>query len=234
LSEPAVSYAFEQLEPSEPPPRDGPARLLAEAMAQAEKIRERARAEGYAEGHAEGRAAGHEAGQAEIAAAASALGDALRGVESLRTSTVETVERDAIELALALAGKILAGAIQARPELVVEVVQGALRRISDRRSMTVLVNPADLELVSAAIGERSSGIGQQPHASGRELCDVQGDERVGVGGALVRTPEGEVDASLQTQLERAREVVFTELLADEAPAAEPAAADRTSEIGQPT
>ena len=115
--------------------------------------------------------------------------------------SVEAVEADAIELALALAGKILAGALQARPELVVEVVQGALRRISDRRRITVLVNPADLEAVQAAIGELHA------QGSGVELCEVQSDERVGVGGAIVRTAEGEVDASVQTQLERAREVV---------------------------
>ncbi len=201
MSEGAVSYAFEQLEPSDPPPRDEPARLLAEASAEAEAMREVARVEGYADG----RAAGHEDGIAEIAAAAGALAEALRGVESLRAAAVEAVEQDAIELALALAEKILAGAIQARPELVVDVAQGALRRVSDRRRITVLVNPGDLETVKAAIGTLQS------QANGIELGDLQGDQRVGVGGAIVRTAEGEVDAGVQTQLERAREVVLAEL-----------------------
>lgn len=210
MSEAAVNYAFEQLEPSEPPPRDAAERLLVQASAEAERIREHARAEG----HAEGRAAGHADGMAEIAAAATALGEALQGVESLRADVAEALEHDAIELALTLAGKILAGALQARPELVVEVVQGALRRVSERRRMSVLVNPADLETIRSAIGGRSSETGQQTQADGIELCDLQPDERVPAGGALVRTPEGEVDASVQTQLERAREVVFAELLAD--------------------
>jgi len=34
--------------------------------------------------------------------------------------------------------------------------------------------------------------------------DVQADERVQAGSAVVRTGEGEVDASVHTQLERAR------------------------------
>ncbi len=201
MSDAAVSYAFEQLEPSEPPPRDAAARMLAQATADAERIREHARAEGYDEG----RSAGHEHGAAEISSAASALGEAVQGIDALRTDVVEAVEADAIELALALAGKILAGAFQARPELVVEVVQGALRRISDRRRITVLVNPADLEVVRAAIGELTA------QGSGVELCDVQSDERVGAGSAIVRTAEGEVDASVHTQLERAREVVNASL-----------------------
>ena len=208
LSEPAVSYAFEPLEPSDPPPRDEPARRLAQATAEAQRIREQARAEGYAQG----RAPGHEDGAAEIAAAARSLGEALAAVHEQRALVAEAVERDAIELALALAAKILAGSLQARRELVVEVVQGALRRLSERRRITVLVNPADLDTVRAAIGEITA------QGSGVELCDLQSEARVGVGSAIVRTSEGEVDASVQTQLERAREVVAAELSGEQAPA----------------
>ena len=200
LSDATVSYAFEQLEPSAPPPRDAPARMLAQASAEAEQIRERAREEG--------RAAGHADGLADVVAAVGALGEALGGVESLRTQTVEAVERDAVQLALDLAGKILAGALQARPELVVDVVQGALRRVSDRRGIAVLVNPTDLETLQGAVGE----------LQGIEACDLQSDQRVEPGGAIVRTTEGEVDAGVQTQLERAREALSAALDSREPPA----------------
>ena len=204
MSDTAVSYAFENLEPSPPPPRDAAARALAQAHAEAEEIREQARAEG--------REAGRVEGLADVSAAATALGEALRGVESLRTETVESVERDAVQLALDLAGKILAGALHARPELVVDVVQGALRRVSDRRGIAVLVNPADLDTLQGAIGDL------QAQVAGIELCDLQSDQRVEPGGAIVRTTEGEVDAGVQTQLERAREVLAAALANGEPPA----------------
>jgi flagellar assembly protein FliH len=205
LSDAAVSYDFEPLEPSAPPPRDAPARMLAQATLEAEQIRELAHAEGFEAG----RVAGHERGAAEIAAGAAALGKAVSDIEALRTEIVEAVETDAIDLALALAGKILAGAQQAHPELVVEVVQGALRRISDRRKITVMVNPTDLDVVRAALGELTA------QGSGVEMCDLQSDERVASGSAIVRTSEGEVDASVHTQLERAREVVNVSLQSSE-------------------
>jgi flagellar assembly protein FliH len=205
LSEALVSYDFEQLEPSEALPRDAAARLIAQASVEADSIRELARAEGYEQG----RAAGIQQGSAEIVGAAAALGAAANGVESLRAEVAEAAEMDAIELALMLAGKILAGAFQVRPELVVEVVQGALRRLSDRRRVTVLVNPADLDVVRAALGEITA------QGSGVELCDLQSDERVRVGSAIVRTAEGEVDASVHTQLERAREAIAVALERDE-------------------
>ncbi len=208
MSDALVDFAFEQLEPSEAPPRDAPARMLAQAGAEAERVRELARAEGYEEGLRSGR----EHGAAAIASAASALTQALADLGSLRAEVLDGFETDAIDLAIALAGKILAGAFQARPELVVDVVQGALRRITDRRKITVVVNPADLEAVKAAIG------GLTAQGSGVEVCDLQSDERVGVGSAIVRTAEGEVDASVQTQLQRASEVASAMLESGESAA----------------
>ncbi len=197
MSETAVSYDFEQLEPAARPPRNATEQLLAEKL----RVHEQARAEGHAEGHA----AGIAEGRAALASAADALGEALRETEALREQLAAAIEGDAVELALALAAKILAGALQARPELVVEVVQGALRRVSAQRNITVLVNPADLDTVTAAIGDLRS------QANGLELCDMQPDQRVHPGSVIVRTLEGEVDAGIETQLERAREVAFAEL-----------------------
>lgn len=201
MSEAAVSYAFEQLEPSDPPPRDAPARALAEAVSQAEEIREQARLEGFEQG----RAAGHEQGRAEAESAAQSLMEALAGVQALRQEVSDAVEHDAIELALSLAGKIVLATLQIRPELVVEVVQGALRRVSGQRTITILVNPADLETVRGALGDL------QAQSVAVEQWDLQPDQRVQAGGAIVRTAEGEVDARVQTQLERAAEVVLSEL-----------------------
>jgi flagellar assembly protein FliH len=201
LSEAAVSYAFEQLEPSDPPPRDAPARALAEALGEAQEIREQAREEGFEQG----RAAGHEQGRAEIETAARSLIEALQGVQALSQEVSDAVERDAIELALALAGKVILATLQIRPELVVEVVQGALRRVSGQRTIAILVNPVDLETVRSALGDL------QAQSVAVEQWDLQPDQRIQPGGAIVRTAEGEVDARVQTQLERAAEVVLSEL-----------------------
>ena len=46
---------------------------------------------------------------------------------------------------------------------------------------------------------------------GIEHCEVQAERRVRPGGAIVRTSEGEVDATLETKLARAREVLEHEL-----------------------
>jgi flagellar assembly protein FliH len=193
-------FSFEQLEPSPPLPRDAHQQILARAASEGERILERARAKGYDEGHERGL----QDGRTETAAAAQALGEALRELSAVREQTADQVERDAVELALALSAKILAGALELEPERVLDVVRGALRRVTERRRITVLVDPADLDLVSGALAEL------QIQAGGIELCDVQADRRVGRGGAVVRTAEGEIDATVATQLECARELLLAD------------------------
>ena len=197
----AEEYAFAPLEP-------GPAVSLRElesplAAAQAEAAAIRAQAR--AEGHADGLQAGLAEGRAQLAAALAALEAAHAEVVVLREATAEAVERDAVELAVRLAEKIVAGALEADPERVVDVVRGALRRLSERRRVTVLVHPDDLELVRASADGFASELG------GIEHCEVQAERRLARGGAVVRTDEGQVDASIETQLARARELVAAEL-----------------------
>jgi flagellar assembly protein FliH len=201
VSEAAVSYALEQLEPSDPPPRDAAARELAQAVAEAQRLRDEARAEGFAEGRADGQ----EQGRAEVDTAIAAMREAAAGLEALRVEVSEEVERDAVELALALAGKVIVATLQVRPELVVEVLQGALRRVSGQRSIAIVVNPADLETIRSSLGEL------REQTAAVERWDLQPDARVQAGGAIVRTVEGEVDACVATQLERAHEIVLAEL-----------------------
>jgi flagellar assembly protein FliH len=205
LSEPAVSYAFEQLEASGPRAHDAPARLIAQATLEAERLRAEARTEGYADGNRIGR----EEGAGEVARLADALGEALHGIESLRGEVVEAIEHDALELGLQLAEKIVGGVLELRRELILDAVQGALGRVSERRRITVLVSPAELDLVKTVIGEKVRD-------SGVEVCEVRPDEAVAAGGAIVRTTEGEVDAGVETQLERAREVIEASLASERA------------------
>ncbi len=193
----AGGFPLEQLEPSAPPPLGSPERIVADAAAEAEHIRELARAAG----HAEGLAQGHADGLAEARSAALALTEALAGAQALRERLAEETERDAVDLALTLAAKVLAGTLAVQPERVLDVVRGALRRVVDRRRLTVLLDPADLQAAQAALAEVATQVG------GIEHYELQADRRVGRGGAIVRTAESEVDATVATQLERAREVV---------------------------
>jgi flagellar biosynthesis/type III secretory pathway protein FliH len=198
----AVEFDFEALEPPAPPvlaedAADAVMETLAQAHADAEQLREAARAEGFAAGHAEA--------MASLEPALAALAEAAQGMHDAQLEATERLERQAVELGLALAEKVLAGALSVEPERVIESVRGALRGLVERERVTVLVNPDDLELVHGAMDDLRASLG------GIEHCVVEAERRVRRGGCVVRTPDGDVDAGIDTKLARAREVVEQQL-----------------------
>lgn len=158
-----------------------------------------------AAGHQEGLQIGLAEAQQHIAPAIEALQAAAAGLAAERERIADAVEAAAVQLGLKIAEQALAAAVATDPAVVVDVVRGALRRIVERERVTILVNPEDLDLVRSASERLAAELG------GIEHCDVQAERRVGRGGAVVRTVDGEVDASLATKLARAREVLETEL-----------------------
>jgi flagellar assembly protein FliH len=196
---PAQEFSFEALEApvtvssSGTHDADAVMAALARAEAEAQTVHAQAREQGYREGREEALAA-----LAPAMAALEQAADALRTEQFVRAELLET---HAVDLALFLAEKVLGGALAVDPGRVVEAVRGALRGIVERERVTVLVHPEDLELVRDAMDGMRSGLG------GIEHCEVQAERRVSRGGAIVRTPDGDVDARVETKLQRAREVV---------------------------
>jgi flagellar biosynthesis/type III secretory pathway protein FliH len=197
-----ADFDFMSLEPLAPPvspanQADAVMDVLAEARAEADMLREAARAEGFAAGRADAVAA--------LEPALAALTQAVADVHAQQAEAASQLERRAVELGLALARKIVAGALEVEPERVLEAVTGALRGIVERERVIVLVNPDDLEIVREAMDNLKASLG------GIEHCEVQAERRVGRGGCIVRTPVGDVDARVETKLERAGEVVAAAL-----------------------
>jgi flagellar assembly protein FliH len=166
---------------------------LARAESDADALRSQAREQGLLEGREEAMAA--------LTPGVEALAQAVEAVRADQHARAERLEAHAVDLALFLAEKVIGGALAVEPDRVIEAVRGALRGIVERERVTILVHPEDLELVRGAMDELRSSLG------GIEHCVVEAERRVSRGGAVVRTPDGDVDARVETKLQRAREVV---------------------------
>jgi flagellar biosynthesis/type III secretory pathway protein FliH len=154
---------------------------------------------------AEGRATGLAEGREQIRMAVAALASSRAAIDALRDEVIERTERAAVELALALAEQIVAGAIQVQPERVLDIVRGALRRLTDRKRITIIVNPDDVAALTEGLEQLRGELG------GIDEALLQADRRVNRGGALVQTTDGAVDVQVESQLERARAMVAEEL-----------------------
>jgi flagellar biosynthesis/type III secretory pathway protein FliH len=203
------AFAFDQLPPAPPAPRQvdiaearGEAeQLLESARAEAQMIRDAAREEGFQQGLQMGR----DEAAAQTAPAAQALATALAEIAAERERVADEIEAAAVDLAIEIAQKAIAGAMDVDPTRVVDVVRGALRCLVERERVTILVHPEDLPLVREQVDSLVRQLG------GIEHCEVQEERRVPRGGAMVRSQTGEIDARISTKLERAREIFVAEL-----------------------
>jgi flagellar assembly protein FliH len=120
-----------------PPPKRTPADIEKEA---------------YAKGFEEGRRAGTQSFEKEAAPLLSGLCAAVDGVQEFREMVVREIEPQVVELALAVARRILIGELSESPERVVEIVKEAIRRIERTGAVTIRVHPDLSDAISSLKG----------------------------------------------------------------------------------
>ena len=174
------------------------------------EVRERARVQGHAAGYAAGRKAATETLTTDRAAlraeADRALGVQIEGLRSaldavrqaadeLNAQTamsLEGTEEAVLSAALEIAGMILGRAITEDHEgAAVAALRRALEAAGPAPVRVVRMHPDDLELV-AMVGADESGL------------QLLADPRVARGDAMVDLPDGVVDASIASAVERVR------------------------------
>jgi flagellar assembly protein FliH len=187
------AFAFPVLEGTRVQAATPRADLIAAAQAEADAVTEEARVRGHEEGFAAGMSDAH----VRFEPVRAALTEACAAIERRSEDIVPLVEQRAIELALMLAEKILATALDLDPSLVGSLATGALRRVVSHDRIELDVNPEDVDLVRATLANDKNEL------SASRRIDVISERRVKRGGCIVRTVDGEIDARVEQQLERA-------------------------------
>lgn len=206
---------------------------LGRARREAERIREAARTEGFELGRHEGLEAGRREGlehglaQArELLATLTAVASDLQG---RRADLITNAQRHLLQLAVAIARRIVQAHLAFDPEVVGRNVAAALALVAESDRVLVAVHPTHAERVRQIL----SATGPDPQRAGPEPQDarlaVVPDEAVPPGGCIVRTAGGLVDATLETQLEE----IERQLLNPGAAGGEPQATSRDAPGADP-
>lgn len=169
--------------------------------AELERLRQQARDAGLAEGRKAGLAQGHDQGYAAGLAAGKAameqqaaqlLATAASFPAALRRAE-EDLAAAVVALALDLARQVIHRSLDARPELLVPVVQDLLRREPALQGEPrLLLHPLDAELVAEVLDAELRAAGWQ----------VLPDDTITRGGCLVRAGSGAHDATVETRWAR--------------------------------
>ena len=153
--------------------------------------------------HDEGFAAGREAADREMNDMLATMRGLLEMAHAERHKIMESAEPELVRLALGIAERVLHQQVALDRGVVVEMAKTAIARLIERDTVTVRVNPADLERMREHRDELVA-IGDI-----RNLRVIE-DARVDRGGVIVETDAGTIDARISTQLDEARKVLHIE------------------------
>ena len=173
--------------------------LVEDAERRVAQIQNESRTQGFEQGVGDGRAAA----QAEM----DEMLETMRGLVEMarveRHKIIETAEPEIVRLSLAVAERILNQHVALDPGAVLENVRSAIARLVNRETVTVRVNPADIETMRQHRDKLMS-------MNDIDNLRVIEDQRVDRGGVVIETDAGTIDAKISTQLREARRLLAVE------------------------
>ncbi len=186
-----------------PPPAPEPFVPTADQQAQLAALERDA----FTKGYAQGERAGLEAGGKRAEAMLRRLAQTLEELSGLRDNMVRQTERELVQLAIAIARRVLQREVSVDQELTAALAHIALERLGSAAPATVRLHPDDYASVSA---------GQGATLGGRQV-EIVPDPSVSRGGCLVESEFGFIDASVDAQVNEIARAVL-----GDAPPAPPA------------
>lgn len=166
--------------------------------AKAKEIEKTAYARGFDEGTLKGR-------EEEIKKAEPIINNfcqALAEIEKVKKEIVRRAELGVLELALAIARKIVGQIVETNHDVVASIVREALRKVPDQDEITVRMNPLDIVYMEAIGPSMLEDV-----INSNNSVRFQPDESIGQGGCVVETAMGAIDARIESQLKAIEEIL---------------------------
>lgn len=155
-----------------------------------------------------GRKLGHQAGLDEgLAKAKDVLRDfekAIKDAVDQREALLEEARHKVLELVFQIARKVTFDAITLDPEATCKIISGVIDSLVDRSRLKIHVHPEHLPTVEQNIDSFLKGA-----ATIKEIS-VVADPRVRHGGCFIETPNGDIDARLESQLDVLEDALLSE------------------------
>jgi flagellar assembly protein FliH len=173
--------------------------MISEAAQHADQLIESTKARAHSEGYADGKAAADR----EMCDMIAAMHNLVDMARTERHKLMEDAEPELVRLAIGIAERVLHQQVALDRGVVVEMAKVAIARLVDRESVTVRVNPADIEHMRE---HRDAFLATGDIRNFR----VVEDQRVDRGGVVVETDGGTIDAKISTQMAEAKRVLHIE------------------------
>jgi len=161
--------------------------------------------DGFEKGLKEGEKHGFELAAKKLEPLLDSLQQGLLQLSSLRQDTYQRIEKEVVELALAIARRIICREIEVDKEVVVCVARQALTQVKDPGNIKIKLNPSDLEFINQTKYQLSELIGDINNVT------LEAEDGIQSGGCVIETNLGEIDARIEKQLQAVEESFRTAL-----------------------
>ncbi len=181
-------------------------KIVEEARTEAEALREQAKEDGHKEGFEAGREEGEQKVRQELESMIKDAGKRatklLQDAKAASRDYVQGAEADIVSIAMEAVEKVLPQHFIDQSQLVLPIVREALLRVKDQKEFKVRVAPQCYDMVLLARDEFRRML-TAPDAT----LEFESDESLVPGDCIVETPNGSVDARIETQIELIRQAV---------------------------
>jgi flagellar assembly protein FliH len=163
--------------------------------------------EAYEKGFAQGEKDGVELGQRKALKLIENIENLLTSMDDLKQEILALYEREIVELVFAIAEKVIHRTIRSDDVAIKGTVLSALKLAAEKSKATLRVNPEDFDYVEELRPEFFAAVKEL------KALTVTSDPSITRGGCLLESPYGDVDARIETQLEKIHqclEQVFAE------------------------
>jgi len=159
----------------------------------------------YAEGFMKGEAAGTESERNRFRNTFDTLDKAISKLRELKEALCLNAEKGAVELALAIAEKIVYHEVSVNKETLLGVLKGALEKVIDPKRIKIRINKLDLQFINES-GYRISGLTDNP----KDVI-IEGDDTITRGGCVIETGFGSIDGRIESQLQAVGDLLRSEM-----------------------
>lgn len=173
--------------------------LLANARREAEKVQR----EAYHSGFEEGERAGHKLALQKLEPTLVALKQIVDEIQTERKRLIERHEQELIKVAFALAVRIVKNVIDQDSQTVLRVIAEALKKVTGRQKVTLRLSPLDYQMIQQQFSRELSELWPP------DSIAIEADEAIGRGGCRIRTDQGDIDATIESQIRTLKDSLWS-------------------------
>ncbi|MCH2115160.1 MAG: hypothetical protein MK171_09670 [Pirellulales bacterium] len=175
------------------------AKIIQEAKQESARIREQAERMGHQAAKSAAESLLDEKVARQVQTLTPALASAVQLIEDSRQEWLHHWEASIIQLASAIALRIVRRELKQQPDITLTWITESLQLAGGAAEVTVRLHPTDYQTLGSQVEQLATVMGQA--APGKIIAD----ETISLGGCVVTTEFGSIDMQLETQLARLAE-----------------------------